>query len=184
MPWRHSSSYLFEVSAVKNKRLINQKLVRAVRKARHKLPHAFRVNKPVIAAHMSFLYICCLTPKQHAITNMAISKMYRKLPKLPPVHFDRVVCRLDKPNHMSFILLADDASNKRMQRRAAIVERAVEKAGVKLSFHRRQLQPFHITVATTSGNLRSFPFAHALAKVNKGASWPKLELALPLPVGG
>ena len=130
---------------------------------------------------MAYTVMACITM---AYTTMAYIVMaYVVIQTLPHVRFDRVACRLDKPGHISFILLADSASNERLQQRAATVERAVEKAGVKLSFRRRQLEPFHITVATTTKMIGSFPFARALAKINNGTVWPVLDLALPVPVG-
>ena len=118
--------------------------------------------------HVALQYVCC----QSAHDSKIISQLYEATtwPSLN-ISFDRAVCRVDYDDspaglYTSIIVLLDEASNARMESLVAGFERRIEAAGVNLTVHRRQQQPFHSTLGAAHTNVSGFDIQAALKDIN------------------
>jgi hypothetical protein len=141
--------------------------------------------------HMSFVYLCCYNSTEMKLIKEAVAEQKRQQKKKGPlaavkVTFDRIVCRVDssKPTpHVSFILLADEQSNRRMQKWAADFEATIAAKGVAIKSPRRDVQPFHITIGwMQNAHTPNYKYAAALEDVNKHGhihKWPAYYPRVP-----
>ena len=129
--------------------------------------------------HLSFNYFCCYTPYQWIRIKEVLRYSRSLWNKVQKVTWDRVVCRIDGPSktdQISLILLADDASNKRLMRWIGEVEARLLHAGLPVHVSRSKQQPFHVTLGTVNGS-SDYPVDKALDEINaKLHSWEGIVL--------
>lgn len=133
--------------------------------------------------HITFGYYCCQTEDELDIIASVLNEFEWK-----PINvsFDFVTCAIDGPSddHVSIILMLDEESNKRMMPIIENVERLIAKEAEKndidkplLNVRRRRQEPFHATLALTSGSV--YPIAEASVEINSQLEKFKID-TMPL----
>ena len=134
--------------------------------------------------HLSFNYFCCYTPSQWS-TIKDVLMVARVWTHGHEVTWDKVVCRIDGPsNHISLILLADRASNKRLMRWIGDVEALITRAGVPVHVSRSEQQPFHVTLGVVDGS-SGYPVDTTIDEINSKlrGKWEGIVLPHHAPLG-
>eukprot|EP01116_Phalansterium_solitarium_P012685 TRINITY_DN29196_c0_g1_i1.p1 TRINITY_DN29196_c0_g1~~TRINITY_DN29196_c0_g1_i1.p1 ORF type:complete len:231 (-),score=40.25 TRINITY_DN29196_c0_g1_i1:54-746(-) len=115
--------------------------------------------------HMTVQYLCCYNVDDFA----RIVDIVRHIAWTPfNLTFAEVVCNLDHPGHndstVSFIVLADAASQLRMAAFVAGVEQTIVSHGIPIHRPRSAQEPFHSTI----GRVRAdYPVAQVLAELQQ-----------------
>jgi hypothetical protein len=115
-------------------------------------------------SHITLAYYCCQTDSERSRIRRVLEgwSWDARL-----VRFSHVACAIDGPSdeHVSLILMLDEASNARLYREVERIERAIEEEGVTLNIRRRDQQPYHSTLAVVNGS--SYPVSMALRVLNE-----------------
>eukprot|EP00929_Paragymnodinium_shiwhaense_P042488 TRINITY_DN21978_c0_g1_i2.p1 TRINITY_DN21978_c0_g1~~TRINITY_DN21978_c0_g1_i2.p1 ORF type:complete len:318 (+),score=20.07 TRINITY_DN21978_c0_g1_i2:107-1060(+) len=139
-------------------------------------------KEAAMGSHISFSYYCCHTESELSRIKAVLQNWQGWTPH--NVSLSYVTCAVDGPalDHVSFILMLDEASNDLMHRWVASLEADLSRAGVKVNIPRRYQEPYHATVAVVNGT--GYPVADAIRQINEQFppnSWLQKPLTLTRP---
>eukprot|EP00929_Paragymnodinium_shiwhaense_P042489 TRINITY_DN21978_c1_g1_i1.p1 TRINITY_DN21978_c1_g1~~TRINITY_DN21978_c1_g1_i1.p1 ORF type:complete len:350 (+),score=24.31 TRINITY_DN21978_c1_g1_i1:60-1109(+) len=135
-------------------------------------------------SHVSFSYYCCHTEDELSRIKALLQTWKGWTPH--NVSLSYVTCAIDGPalDHVSFILMLDEASNNLMHRWVASLQEDLARVGVKVNIPRSHQEPYHITVAVVNGT--RYPVAEAIRQINEQfppERWLQKPLTLTRPCG-
>jgi len=139
-----------------------------------------------IDSHVTFAYYCCQTEDERSRIRQVLEDWDWEQSE-ETVGFSFATCAIDGPSieHVSFILMLDEASNSKMARLVQRVESAIEASGVRLNVKRAEQEPFHTTLAVVNGS--SYPVGKVVAALNARHppnSWEPITLTKPCQAHG
>mmetsp|Transcript_15198 Transcript_15198/g.34480 ORF Transcript_15198/g.34480 Transcript_15198/m.34480 type:complete len:314 (-) Transcript_15198:15-956(-) len=123
-------------------------------------------------SHISFSYYCCYPEDQLSELRKVLAAWDGWRPR--SVSLSHVTCAIDGPalDHVSFIIMLDQESNRRMQAWVAELEAHIRAAGLPIHLPRSYQEPYHTTLAVVNGT--TYPVAKAVRALNarfRPGSW-------------
>jgi len=118
-----------------------------------------------VSSHISFSYYCCYPPKQlQRIKDIAMADQSWWKPK--NLNLSYATCAIDGPalDHVSFIVMLDEESNRQMMQWVTDMENRIRAAGVPIHLSRRDQEPYHTTLGVVNGS--SYPVRRAIRELN------------------
>jgi len=135
-----------------------------------------------VDSHISLSYYCCHPEVELQRIKDVVMKDWRRWWQPQRLNLSYATCAVDGPSldHVSFIVMLDEASNRLMMDWVLRLEARIQAAGLPVHLSRRMQEPFHTTLGVVNGS--AYPVRRAIEALNKHfppGSW----LADPLQQG-
>jgi hypothetical protein len=106
--------------------------------------------KPQTRMHLSLAYLCCLTLEEayhvREILQEFVHNAQHTTFRIPNVNFVRIECWKERFNSITHIIVVDNASQRRLLRLLATLEKQIRQAGIPIPIARTTQMPFHATL--------------------------------------